>query len=162
MLTNLNDKIKDSAAGKFISAALSNFITYIHEKSFFGIFKRLDRKFIKFLFVGALNTAFAYCIYALLITLKVHHDLALSLQYVIGVMWNFKTTGAIVFKNNDNSLIFKFFGSYIFTYLINMFCLNKLIDFGLGEYLAQAIMVLPIAMLSFILFKTFVFKEGGK
>jgi len=162
MLTNLKQTIKNSTAGRFVLSVLSNFITYIHEKSFFGIFKRLDRKFIKFLFVGALNTAFGYFVYASFITLNSGHNVALTFQYILGILWNFKTTGSIVFKNHDNHLIYRFFGTYIFTYLINLICLNGLIYLGLGKYLSQAVMVLPMAILSFIILKTFVFRDVNR
>ncbi len=52
--------------------------------------------------------------------------------------------------------------SYVVTYSINLVCLNILVHLGAGKYLSQAIMVLPMAVLSFIIFKTFVFKEKDK
>lgn len=113
---------------------------------------------MKFLFVGALNTAFGYSVYALFVTLHASHNIALTIQYILGVLWNFKTTGVIVFKNHDNSRIVRFFMSYVVTYSINLVCLNILIHLGAGKYVSQAIMVLPMAVLSFIIFKTFVFK----
>lgn len=158
MSTNLIAKFKNSTAGRLILSVLSNIFNYIHQEAFFGIFRRVDRKFMKFLFVGALNTAFGYSVYALFVTLHASHNVALTIQYILGVFWNFKTTGTIVFKNHDNSLILRFFLSYIFTYSINLICLNALVRLGAGKYLSQAIMVLPVAVLSFLIFKTFVFK----
>ncbi|HIS74301.1 TPA: GtrA family protein [Candidatus Galligastranaerophilus intestinavium] len=117
---------------------------------------------MKFLFVGALNTAFGYSVYALFVTLHASHNIALTIQYILGVLWNFKTTGVIVFKNHDNSRIIRFFMSYVITYSINLVCLNFLVHFGLGKYISQAVMVLPMAVLSFLIFKTFVFKEKNK
>ena len=157
MSANFIEKIKDSTAGRLILSVLSNIFNYIHQEAFFGILKRVDRKFMKFLFFGALNTAFGYSVYALFVTLHASHNVALTIQYILGVFWNFKTTGTIVFKNHDNSLILRFFLSYVFTYSINLVCLNILVRLGIGKYLSQAIMVLPIAILSFLSFKTFVF-----
>ena len=117
---------------------------------------------MKFLFVGALNTAFGYSVYALFVTLHASHNVALTIQYILGVLWNFKTTGVIVFKNHDNTRIVRFFLSYVVTYSINLVCLNILVNIGIGKYLSQAIMVLPMAVLSFIIFKTFVFKVKNK
>lgn len=119
---------------------------------------KIDIKFLKFLIVGAINTIFAYSIYAFFIFLGLNADLALFFQYVLGVLWNFKTTGVLVFKNNDNRLIFKFILSYIFTFIINSILLNILLKF-LNEYLAQLVLVLPIAILSFCIFKFWVFKK---
>lgn len=159
MSANFLTKFKNSTAGKYILSVFLNVFNYIHQEAFFGIFRKIDRKFMKFLFVGALNTAFGYFVYALFITLGAAHGIALTVQYILGVFWNFKTTGSLVFKNSDNSLISRFILSYLFTYSINLFCLNELIRFGAGKYLSQAIMVLPMAVLSFTIFKTFVFVQ---
>lgn len=159
MLANIITKFKNSTVGNYLLTVLSNLFNWVHQKSFFGLFKRVDRKFMKFLFVGAMNTAFGYFIYALFLTLHASHNIALTIQYILGVLWNFKTTGVIVFKNRDNTRIVRFFLSYVFTYSINLVCLNALVALDVNKYLAQAIMVLPIAVLSFLIFKKFVFKE---
>ena len=80
----------------------------------------IDWKFIKFLFVGGLNTAFGYGVFALFIFLKFHFAVASFLSTVLGILFNFKTTGTIVFKNNDNHLIFRFFGAYAIVYGLNV------------------------------------------
>lgn len=121
--------------------------------------KLLEIKFVRFLFVGAINTVFGYLMYAIFISTPLPQWAALFCAYVCGVLWNFKTTGTLVFKNGDNKLIFKFIGTYVFTYFVNLFCLKTLLHFGLNKYLAQFILVFPIAVLSFILFRMFVFKE---
>lgn len=157
MSASLFEKIISSTVFKKTKAVLAFCFHYIHKKFLFGIFSRIDEKFFKFLFVGALNTLFAYSIYALFVTFGLKANLALFLQYILGVLWNFKTTGSIVFKNNDNKLLFKFILSYIFTFFVNSLCLNFLVQF-LNAYIAQAILVLPVAVLSFLIFKFFVFK----
>ena len=139
----------------------------------------LDKKFIKFLFVGALNTLFGYLMYIIFISTPLKREWALLCAYVAGVLWNFKTTGSLVFKVNNNKLIFKFVASYVFTYFVNLFALNFLakIQFGetianffldlfnltspitLGKYVDQLFVIFPIAMLSFTIFKFWVFKE---
>ncbi|MBR5303602.1 MAG: GtrA family protein [Candidatus Gastranaerophilales bacterium] len=147
----------NSVAFKKLRATLSFCFHYLHKKFLFGIFKKIDEKFFKFLFVGFLNTVFSYFLYALFITIGLIPNIALLLQYIFGVLWNFKTTGTIVFQNKDNKLIFKFIASYIFTFIINSILLKVLIK-HINEYLAQAILILPIAFLSFIILKYWVFK----
>jgi len=120
----------------------------------------LERRFVKFLFVGAINTLFGYSTYALFVTLAFKPSDALLISYILGVFWNFKTTGSIVFKNNDNKLIVKFFLCYVFTYYVNNYSLNFLIDnFHWNKYLAEAVVIPPVAILSFTIFKTFIFVE---
>ncbi len=160
MLANLKQKILKSTAYDKFRAVFSSCFHYIHKKMFWGIFKGIDEKFFKFLFVGAMNTVFAYVIYALFVTIGLVPNLALFFQYIIGVLWNFKTTGSIVFKNNNNKLLFKFIGAYIITFFLNSVLLNFLVEkIKLNDYLAQAILVLPVAIISFLLFKLWVFKE---
>lgn len=161
MLVNkLKNKIKSTVFD--LKAVLFKFISntfhYIHKKMFWGAFSRIDEKFFKFLFVGALNALFSYTIYALFLWIGLIPNVALFFQYIIGVLWNFKTTGIIVFKNHDNRLIFKFITSYVITFCVNSILLNILIRF-INEYLAQALLVLPVAILSFLIFKFWVFKK---
>ena len=78
-------------------------------------------RFIRFLIVGGLNTAFGYLVFAVFIWLDFHYSAATSLSTVIGIVFNFFTTGRLVFKNSNNRLIFKFFAVYGITWLINVF-----------------------------------------
>lgn len=159
MLVNIKNIIIESTVYKKFVAVLSFCFQYMHKKSFFGIFKKIDEQFLKFLFVGALNTLVSYFLYAFFVMIGLEANLALFFQYLLGVLWNFKTTGSIVFKNNNNRLIFKFIASYVFTFLINsilLYFLNRV----LNAYISQAILILPIAMLSFMIMKCWVFKQN--
>lgn len=105
--------------------------------------------FLRFLVVGGINTLFSFAIYALLILLGLHYVLAALISTICGILFNFKTTGTLVFRNRDNRLLLRFFGVYAFTYLINIGLL-KLFDMaGVGSLIAGAIIVLPMAVVSF-------------
>ena len=158
MLAKIENIILESTAYKAFRAVLSNVFHYLHKKFLWGAFKIIDEKFFKFLFVGFINTLFSYFIYALFVKFGLKANFALFFQYIIGVVWNFKTTGTIVFKNKKNSLIFKFIISYIFTFFLNSFLLYALVRF-LNPYISQAILVLPIAIVSFLIFKFWVFRS---
>ncbi len=118
----------------------------------------LDNRFIRFLIVGGINTAFGYGIFALLIFLKVHYAIAALLATILGVLFNFKTTGRLVFGSKDNGLIFKFVGVYAIIYAINTATLGVFNFFKVYMYLAGAVMILPMAMVAFVLNKSLVFK----
>ncbi|MBQ2644221.1 GtrA family protein [bacterium] len=117
----------------------------------------IDWKFIKFLFVGGLNTAFGYGVFAFFIFLKFHFAIASFLSTVLGILFNFKTTGIIVFKNHDNKLIFRFLGAYVIIYLLNILFLKIFKIMYVNMYLAGFILIFPMAVVSFILMKKFVF-----
>ena len=112
--------------------------------------------------VGGVNTAFGYTVFAVFILLGLHYVFAALLSQICGVLFNFKTTGTIVFKNKDNRLILRFFGVYLFTYLLSIGLLKVFDFYGVGSLVAGAIIVLPIAFLSFSLHRKFVFNALDK
>lgn len=119
-------------------------------------------QFLRFLAVGAVNTAFGYGVFASLILLNLNYMVAALLGQICGVLFNFKTTGTFVFRNRNNKLIFKFIGVYLVTYLITIGTLKGLALCGIGNLIGGAIIVLPIALLSFTMNKKFVFMVASK
>jgi putative flippase GtrA len=124
------------------------------------VFKGERKRFVLFLFVGGLNTLFGYSLYALLLYLHFHYALASLMATIGGVMFNFKTTGVIVFKNKNNGLLLKFIAVYSATYLLNISFLKIFSSFNANMYFAGAVLIIPMAFLAFILQKKFVFREG--
>ncbi|WP_010494530.1 GtrA family protein [Paenibacillus elgii] len=120
--------------------------------------KLYNNELIRFLFVGGLNTAFGYSIFALFIFVGLHYSLASLFSTIIGILFNFKSTGILVFNSKKNSLIYKFIAVYGIVYLINVSLLKILSLFITNVYFSGAIILLPLAVLSYILNKKFVFK----
>lgn len=117
-------------------------------------------QFIKFLFVGGLNTLFGYGIYALFLALGFDYAIAVFGGTLLSVLFNFKTTGMLVFKNKNNGLIFKFFGVYFFVYILNTLSLSVFNYFNFNLYLAGFVLLFPMALVSYYLMKKFVFGEN--
>ena len=115
-------------------------------------------RFIRFLFVGGINTLFGYLVFSAFILLQVHYAIALLLATILGILFNFFTTGRIVFRNNDPKLIIKFFGVYGITYLIGLLFLKIFDSYHVNLLIAGAILLLPNAMLSYLLNKVLVFR----
>lgn len=124
----------------------------------FNLISYIDNKFIRFLIVGGINTLFGYLMFALFIFLNFHYSIASLSATVLGILFNFKTTGRLVFGNKDNLLIFKFFGIYTIIYLLNISILKVFSLYKVDMYLAGALLLVPTAVLSFLLNKHFVFK----
>ena len=118
----------------------------------------LPSRFILFLIVGLINTGFGYGLFALLIFLKVHYALASLIATILGIIFNFKTTGVIVFKNRNNMLIFRFFLVYGITYLLGLLFLYITNSFAISNYIAGAVWLLPGAVISYFLMKSIVFR----
>lgn len=119
----------------------------------------LDKQFQRFIAVGILNTFFGYGMFALFIYLQLHYSVASFLATVLGVLFNFKTTGKIVFESHDNGLIFRFFGVYGITYIVSVFFLYIFEQFAINMYLAGALLLLPMAVFSFLMNRHFVFQN---
>lgn len=119
----------------------------------------LNWQFLSFLLVGGLNTLFGYMAFVLFLYLNCHYAVASFMAIVCGILFNFKTYGRIVFKSHDNSLIFRFAGFYAILYVVatgSLFLFNLM---GMNLYYANAIIVVPLAGLSFFLNRRFVFSS---
>jgi len=115
--------------------------------------------FLRFLVVGGINTLFGYSVFALFILIGLHYVLASLLALICGILFNFKTTGTLVFKNRDKRLIFRFFGVYLIYYLVIIGLLKIFNMFGVSSLVAGAIIVVPMGIVSFLLMKKLVFKN---
>lgn len=125
--------------------------------------KIIQNSFIRYLFVGGINTCFGYLVFAACVYLLKNVYIAVPVATVIGVLFNFNTYGAIVFNSRDYSRIFRFFGIYLLAMGINMGCLRLFAQYGLkNPYIGGAILTLPVAALSFVLMRKFVFNAAGK
>ncbi len=120
----------------------------------------LDNHFIRFILVGILNTMVGYGLFALFIYLGLHYSLAVLFSTILGVLFNFKSIGKLVFNSNNNERIYHFIGVYILLYLLNVSGLWGLSSIGMENmYVAGAILLAPLAIISFILNKNFVFNQ---
>jgi putative flippase GtrA len=128
-----------------------------HDKEAYVIGKR----FIRFLFVGVINTAVGYAIYALLLFFTAPYLLALFLATIAGVTFNYFSIGRLVFKSRGGIVIFyKFVSAYGTVYLLNAGMLAVLIKhFHIDAYLAQALCVPPSVFLSWLLMNCWVYKN---
>jgi putative flippase GtrA len=140
-----------------------------------------EKVFFRFLVVGVVNTAFGYGVFGLLVLCSVRYQIALAFATVAGVLFNFTTTGAIVFRVKDPWRVFRFVGVYLVVYLVNTQALGFLVRARAGEclyafpgvlsmpppgrvneLLGQAVALPAMVVLAFILNKVFVFREAGK
>lgn len=120
--------------------------------------KLIKNQFIRFLFVGGLNTVFGYSIFAFFLWLGLHYSLASLLSTILAVLFNFKTTGTIVFNSHNNLLILKFFGVYGINYILGVFFMYLFSLARINAYISGAILILPMACVAFLLNKRFVFR----
>jgi putative flippase GtrA len=78
------------------------------------------------------------------------------------VIFNFFTTGRLVFRNSDNGLFIRFAAAYASIYVLNALALRGLLGAGLGPFIAQAMLV-PFSVIgTFAIMRAFVFREISK
>ena len=119
----------------------------------------LKNKFFRFLLVGGLNTVFGYLIFSVVIYFVRNLYASIILANIIAVAFNFKTYGKLVFHSDDKSRIYRFVLVYVVVISTQMISIK-----GLGyflqinnPYIAAGIVTLPIALMSFVLMRKFVF-----
>jgi putative flippase GtrA len=116
-------------------------------------------EFIRFLFVGALNTLLGYFIYVVIFFFIKDKNLTLILTYIIAVGINYKNFSKFVFTKNYGRFI-NFIMIYIFSFCFNMLLLWILVDEVLfNVYLSQFISIIIIAPIIYVLNKKFVFVD---
>ena len=118
-------------------------------------------QFIRFLFVGGLNTLFGYLCYAMFIYLNFSYPVAMLFASFLGIVFNFITTGRIVFRRREKGFFPRFLAGCIVAYGISVSLLWMLTFILANEYLAGLIIVLPMAIISFLLNKHIVFTSVG-
>ena len=117
-----------------------------------------DRRFVRFLVVGALNTLFGYGVFSLLVLTGLGAGLSLFVATVLGVLFNYVTTGRLVFAARGLGRLPWFVAVYGLTFLINLWSLKGLASAGFSPFLAQALLLPFVTILAFVLNKTFVFR----
>ena len=120
---------------------------------------KIDWLFVKFILVGILNTAFGYGAFALLMYTGLHYSAAVVLSTIAGNLFNFKTTGVLVFKNKDNSLIFKFIAVYTLVCITGIIILRLAQIAHINLYFAGLVSTGICAVTAFLLNKNWVFKK---
>lgn len=111
----------------------------------------------RFLVVGGLNTAFGYSLFAALTYVGVGYPVAIGLATIAGVLFNFQSVGRLVFNGAPRSRFWRFVGMYCVIYLVNLGGVRLLLSLGANVYVANAIMLIPLSLLAFILNRRFVF-----
>lgn len=119
-------------------------------------------RFGRFLVVGIANTFFGYGVFFLLLRANLAPTNALALATIVGILFNFITTGRVVFVNADVSRLWRFIGVYGLVFIFNATLLEVGISFGFGAAFAQAALLGPCVALSYLLNRAFVFDASAR
>jgi putative flippase GtrA len=118
------------------------------------------RQFARFLVVGAINTIFGYSVFAVFIWAGLAYPAAIGLATILGVAFNFQSTGRLVFGGALAERLPSFLVVYGLGYAVNVGAVAILLSLGLNVYAANAVTIAPLAMLTFLLQRRFVFQTS--
>jgi len=113
--------------------------------------------FVRFLIVGAVNTLVGYGLFCAFLYLGLASLIALTLATVLGVCFNFFSTGRIVFGHKDPSRFRRFVLLYVVYFAVNAGLLESARAFGLSAYAAQALVMPPLVIALYLGQRRFVF-----
>jgi putative flippase GtrA len=124
------------------------------------IFNRFfNDQFFRFLIIGGINTLFGFLIYSFCIARGVEVESAIIIGTILGVVFNFITTGGGVFRQLSLKNLPRFLLTYILIYVVNIY-LYKLISKNIASpILIQGILAIPLSLLSYFIMSRYVFKE---
>lgn len=120
-------------------------------------------RFWTFLWVGGLNTLIGYLIFA--IGLKIfdfQYNVSLLFAYAGGILIGYWNHRQVTFKSkaSHRTAFGKFVFTYAIVYLVNVLLLTALIELlGLSPLWGQAISVVMVTLLSFVIQRSWVFRH---
>jgi len=119
-------------------------------------------RFVRFVAMGVVNTLFGYGVFFVALRSGVAPTLALAIATIIGVAFNFFSTGDVVFGNGDPSRLWRFAAAYGAVFVVNAGALEALAMLGVEAALAQAALLPACVCLSYILNRTLVFTSAAR
>ena len=122
------------------------------------------RQLFRYALVGIGSNVILYLVYLLLTSLGLGHKTAMTLVYLLGLVqtfifnrqWTFEHRGAA------QGALLRYLLVYLLGYLVNFAGLYALVDVaGFAHQLIQALMIMLVAALQFLLLRQWVFARAG-
>lgn len=119
-------------------------------------------QFVRFVAVGVLNTAFGYLIFAALTLMSLPPIAAVTGGTILGVLFNFQSTGRLVFGASGGRLLPRFAGVYAVQALADIGLLHLAIGHGIPVLVAQAVVLPPLVVITFFVMRRYVFARRAR
>ncbi len=115
-------------------------------------------RFLRYLAVGLLNTAFSYSVYAVCIALGLAYFVANLVSLVCGICVGFQAHKRLVFKQSGRFSFLYFVVVWAVLYFFNITFIGWLLARGLNAYVAGALAIPPTTVLSYVMQRLLVFR----
>lgn len=119
------------------------------------------RRFVLFLVIGGLNTLVNYLFFVTFVTLGLGQTPAVVAATALGILFNFFSTGRIVFRSDKLGLLPRFIGVYLVQCALNILLLRALVGIGVHLLIAEAIILFLLAIGTFFAMRRFVFSAAA-
>lgn len=129
----------------------------LESKVFPTIISFFKSQYFKFLIIGGINTLFGYIVLTFFLWLQLPHSLAFLIGTLIGIIFNFFTTGRLVFKSSNNKLFFRFILGYLFLYVLNLSLFKGFLFLIPNQYLASFFSTALVSIPAYFVNKKFIF-----
>ena len=116
----------------------------------------------RFIVAGGLNTLFGFTVYYITSNGGFAVWQSLIVSMLVGVCFNFATTGVYVFKVMCLNRFYRFLAVYFAIYTVNLALLNLLSQWISNHIFAQGVLSIPIAFVSYCLMYRFVFSQSTR
>lgn len=122
---------------------------------------------IRFLFIGGINAAFSYIIFAVALYFigQEHYQVCVALQWIISSVFSFVNQKLFVFCTKGNWLkeYLKCCTTWVVSYICNAIILEIIVKFVTQNvYIGQLFSILFASVITYILFKYFAFRHYQK
>lgn len=117
------------------------------------------QRFFRFLAVGILNTIFGYGVFALIYLATSSYRIAIVVATAIGVLFNFATTGRLVFGNRGFRAFFPFVAGYVVVLGLNIALVEILVATSVPALVAQLLAIPVVVPASYAINALAVFRK---
>ena len=124
-----------------------------------GIEKIAGVRFLRFLIVGGFNTAVGYILFCVALAILPTTFLALCVSTLLSVLFNFVSTGTLVFGSRDPRRIVRFYGVYGAVFAYNAIGLAILEHVGVAPRIGALFLLPGAVVMSYFLNRQFVFAQ---
>jgi putative flippase GtrA len=126
--------------------------------------RRQAASFVRFAIVGVCSNAALYLAYIGLSLAGMGHKTAMTVTFVLGILVTFALNRSWSFQSSRPAAgaFVRYAATYLFGYAVNMLALVLLVDVaGFPHQLVQALMVVLVAVLMFVLQRRWVFDDAS-
>lgn len=121
-----------------------------------------DRQFLRFLVAGGVNTLFGFGVNIAVMLAGQPVWLSMLVGTVAGIAFNFFTHGGYAFRDMSARRLPRYIVGYAVVYLVGLAAFHALNVVVPGPVVCQVLLVVPMALFSYLIMSRFVFGQRSE